>query len=706
MPVREEQVGAASSLPVSRPSPGRRAALVLSVCFVLGLISFWLPLRGVHLDAMNGYGLISVLPILTLAGAALLIVTFFLTLGLNRPHRVLLGLQLVSLVFMLHGLGPALEELARPPTAWQHLGFVEYILRTGEPHVALDARYSWPAFFTLIGFVTKAAGIGNLEPIMHWSSVGLELLYLVAFYLILRVMWANWRAKWFAAWMLVAADWVGQDYFAPQGFGFLLYLLFLGILLNWFMPTGEQDTWRPRRAFLSLRSQLMTPGERQVGRPSPREQTVVLLVLLGVFLFTVASHQLTPYLMLFAATGLVLMNRSTLRGLPILLGVVIAAWVSYMAKAYWAANTGDLFSGLGNLFDTLGSSVGGRVSKSSPELGLIQQTRILIAVVVVSLAFMGLYRRRRWRFDDRVAMVLLFVPFLAIGLQNYGGEITLRVYFFVLPGACLLVAYLFFPTAFTIARPVRAVAAAAVCGLVIAGLFIFVRFGNENFEQVRPGEVQAFESMLRASPKGRINIVWVNGLKDPEVGGFPQAPWGLAAQERWDYTEVQAPAKPEDVKPVVDALRQQPGGYFLTTRGNEAYNHYNFGLSADYAGRMLKALNASAELRPVLRNKDADLFVLRTPLPDPPPPVVPPTRFNIGKTTWTQVGILATVLLVLVLTVREIARIRGNLVRRRKHSDRAAEEHPVLWGFGLAVWPLLALSIFVIFERFHTLGSG
>ncbi len=696
--LREEREAPPSAEPPARvrPVPRDRAVVALVVSFLAGLALYWVPLRGVDLAAMNGYGLVSVLPIATLAGAFVLVVTFFATLALDRPRRALLAVQLVALVCALHGLAPALEELARPPTAWQHLGFVEYITRTGEPHVMLDARYSWPGFFAAAGFVTRAAGIEDLEPIMHWSPVGLELLYLVAYYLVLRVMWADWRAKWTAAWLLVAADWVGQDYFAPQGLGFVLYLLLLGILLNWFMPHRDEPAWRPgRRRFPFGPAGLMTPGERRVGHPGPGERTAVFAVALGIFAITVATHQLTPYLMLFAVTGLVLVGRCALRGLPILMAVLTASWIGYMAKAYWEGQSDSLFSGIGNLFDTLGSSVAGRVTKSSAELAAVQQTRILIAVAVVSLAFCGLYRRRRRRFDDRAAMVLLLVPFLAIGLQNYGGEITLRVYLFVLPGACLLMAYLFFPTAFPVARPVRAAGAAAVCGLLVAGSFLFVRFGNENFEQVRPGEVQAFHEMLRQAPQGRINLVWQTGLKGP-MGAFPQAPWGLSSQERWDYTELQAPRRPEDIRPILNALKRQPGGYFLTTRSNEEYNHYFFALPEDYGPRLVKALESSPELRPVFRHRDADVFALRTQ-PGPAPQVTPPLPFEVGRTAWTQVGVLSTVLLTIVLVTREVARIRGRLPRRGAH--------PVLRGFGYATWPLVALCLFVIFERFHVLGS-
>jgi hypothetical protein len=658
-----------------RPAPRHLPETLCAALFVAGLALFWLPLREVELAAMSGYGLISVLPVATLAGAALLVVTFFLTLGLDRPHRTLLGAQLAGLVVTLHGLAPGLEELARPSTAWQHLGFVEYLTRTGRPDVLLDARYSWPGFFAGVGFVTRAAGIDDLEPLMHWSPVALQLLYLAAYFLILRGMRANWRATWFAAWLLITADWVGQDYFAPQGLGFAFYLLFVGILVNWFMPVEPGHR---------------VPGELPSEDPGTRERVVVLFVLLGVFGSTVASHQLTPHVMVFAATALVLVRRCSLRGLPILTAVLVMGWISYLTKAYWSGRTDDLFSEIGSLFDTLHTSVGGRVAQGSAELALIQQTRIAIAVLLVTLALLGLARRRRLRFDDRVAAVLLGVPFLTIALQNYGGEITLRVYLFILPGACLLVAYLFFPTASAAARPVRAVGAAGLCGLLIAGLFLFVRFGNENFERVRPGEVQAFETMLATFPTGRINLVWQAGRKGP-IAGYPVAPWGLRAQERWDYTEIAAtPDDPADLRPILAALKARPGGCFLTTRSNESYNRYTFGLAPDYATRMVQALSASPELVRIHHDADADVFALRTQPAGAVPAVRAPVRFDLGMTAWTPVGILATLLLVILLVAGEIFRLRGRPFPRT---------------LSRAVWPLLAVCVLVVFERFSTLGS-
>ncbi|MCO5996209.1 polysaccharide biosynthesis protein [Actinoallomurus rhizosphaericola] len=678
-----------------RPRRRARVAWPPWVLFAAGLGLYWLPLRQVRLTRMNGYGLISVLPVATLVGAGLLVAAFFGTLWLDRQRRVLLLLQLVAIVVALHGLAPALEPYARPETAWQHYGFVEYIRRTGAADYALDARFSWPGFFALVAFVTRVAGLRDLEPLLHWAPVAAQLLYLAPLYLILRTMRANWRACWLAAWLFVVVDWVGQDYFSPQGFTYLLYLLFIGVLLNWFRPPVRPAAWRSVpgrvRAFVSGP---LAAGERPPVDVPAGTRAALLVVLAVVFAVTTASHQLTPFLTLFTCTGLVVVRRCTARGLPVLLAVMVAGWVGFMATAYWAGHIGDLFSGAGALLSNLTGGVAGRVSNGSESLATVQLVRILIAAVTMLLAVYGAVRRRLRRLDDRVAFVLLAAPFLAAGLQNYGGEIALRVYFFVLPGACLLAAYAFFPTTFPAPRRTLAVGGAALSGLLLAGGFLFVRFGNETFEQVRPGEVKAFEAMLRQTPTGVINVVWQADPQD-DAGYFPMMPWGARSMERFDYTAVRASANPSDVSGIVAALRERPGGYFITSRANEAYNHYNYGLPASYAGRLRAALAAAPQLRPVFTDGDAAVYALRTPAPGAPPPPARAARFTFGSTRWTPLGLVALPSLIVLLLVREIVRLYAP-------PGTGSRLRPFTWGAAV----LLIACAGVIAERFLALGSS
>ncbi|MBC6459318.1 hypothetical protein [Actinomadura sp. HBU206391] len=709
------------------------SAIVVCLLLVLGLALFWLPLRGVRLDTMSGYGVISVLPALTLLGVAVLTANFLITLALSRPRPVLLTAQLLGMAVSLHALAQALEPVARFPTAWQHAGFIEYITRTHGVDTMLDARFNWPGFFALVGFATKAIGQDDLEPVLHWAPVVTNLLYLGPFALILRTLQASWRAKWFAAWLFPVANWVGQDYLSPQAFGYLLYLCWVAILLNWFRPPPATIRGQGRRR--------RSPGARRTGRfwraydwtfgpmepgelpPRPigvRERAVLFLLLVAVSVVATAAHQLTPFLMIATTAGLVLARRCTLRGLPLLGAVVFVAWLSFMTRAYWAGHLNEVLGGVGRLGTNLSASVGQRITDGSAELARVQFARVALAVLVSLLALLGLLRRRARRTDDRVALVLLLAPFASFGLQSYGGEIALRTYFFMLPGACILTSYLFFPartvgpvgdpapdsrTAPVVAAAARRrprlrlrlrdtvpMFAAGALALVLVFGFVLVRFGNERFERVRPGEVKAFDAILERRPKGAIDVVWLTA-EDTTASGFPVMPWSHHGYERFGYPVLQTSLDPAgDVEAITAQLREQgQTGFFVTTRGHEAYLDLSGGLPVSYSARLRAALSQSRDLQVVFADPDAAVFALRSPPPQPDPPLRPAARLSIGLTPWTPAGVVYLPVLLGLLIARELRRLRTAPGRRR------------LRPYTVLAVPLLAGLIAVVVERFMIL---
>ncbi|MGH4025400.1 MAG: lipopolysaccharide biosynthesis protein [Pseudonocardiaceae bacterium] len=309
----------------------------VGVLTVAAALLYLVPLRGIDLDAMTGYGLISVLPAASLAGLALLTLAFMATLALRRAYRLMLGAQLTILVGCLHGVTALIEPLPRFAISWVHLGFVEYIGRTGTTAPALDGRFSWPGFFALVAFVTDSTRWQDLLPVLKLTPLLSNLLYLLAFALLLRNLRASWRATWFAAWLFCVLNWVGQDYFSPQGFGYGLYLIFIAILVTWFRPAEIRTTagapgpgrsgsfawWRPAGGF--------SPGELPVRPAEHALRVTLLLLLLGVFVVASASHQLTPFLMVGACAGLVLARRCVVTGLPVLLIVILAGCIIYLS---------------------------------------------------------------------------------------------------------------------------------------------------------------------------------------------------------------------------------------------------------------------------------------------------------------------------------------------------------------------------------------
>ena len=228
--------------------PGRSQTVPVAVLCLLtaGAVALYsAQLHNVDLGGMTGVGLISVLPVSTLLGLGLLTIGFIGALSLRRRCAWLLGVQVVLLVVLLHGITIMLESEPRFQITWIHAGFVEYIDRTGTTAPNLDGRWSWPGFFALAAFWVGSGERAALSPILTLTPVVNNLLYLVALGLLLSTVRMSWQARWLAAWLFCLLNWIGQDYFSPQGWTYLLYLLFVGFLVTWFRPTERTSGEAP-----------------------------------------------------------------------------------------------------------------------------------------------------------------------------------------------------------------------------------------------------------------------------------------------------------------------------------------------------------------------------------------------------------------------------------------------------------------------------
>ncbi|MER7643206.1 lipopolysaccharide biosynthesis protein [Streptomyces sp. NPDC126522] len=667
-----------------------RPGVVLGCLLVAALLLYWVPalrLGESDLDRMGGLGLISVLPLPTLGGAALLIVVFASLLWLGREHKTLLMITLLATVFSLHALPAVIETEPRFPTAWQHLGFIDYIDRTGSAVPDLDARWSWPGFFAVAAFVGRTCGITDWSEVIRWWPTAIQLAYLAPMFLLVRSLRASWRAKWTGIWIFVLSGWVGQDYFSPQGFTFLLYLAFVAILLVWFR--APHVLWTRMR-----------PGEAEVEPTDRRQQAVLLMVLTGLFAASVPAHQLTPFVMLGVLTVLVLIGRSELRGLPILFAVLVAVWLGFMAEPYWSGHFNDLFGGVGGVGSNVSTSVSGRIQGGSSTHKLVLYTRVLLAGGVMAFACWGWLRRRTNKYRERSLLVLTFVPFLGFGMQSYGGEMALRVFMFAVPGAALLAGLALFPRTGATAEEREkdrsnrlAPLAALLAGLLLMGGFLVARWGNEGFERVRPGEVAAM-NYVYAHDKPTVRLLW---LTDDTVNDVtPAMPWGAKDMERVNYVPTMAPADPVLVSGLVKALKDAgPNSYLMLNKSEVVSLQLDAGYATTWESRLIQNLDDRQELKKVLVNADATVYTLRqqpagaVPKPDPGP--IGP---QITWTPWSVVGALAAVALILMLTAREVVRVA---VRPGVRQLRWLQSS--FW-FSL---PLLAVLLASLVQRFLTM---
>ncbi|MFG3204663.1 lipopolysaccharide biosynthesis protein [Streptomyces sp. NPDC048192] len=666
-----------------------RSGVVLGCLLIAALLLYWVPalrLGEADLDRMGGLGLVSVLPLPTLVGAALLVTVFAALLWLRREHRALLLLTLLATVVSLHALPAVIETAPRFPTAWQHLGFLDYIDRTGSAVPDLDARWSWPGFFAVAAFVGRACGVTDFTEVIRWWPTAIQLAYLAPMFLLTRSLRAGWRAKWTGVWLFVLCGWVGQDYFSPQGFTYLLYLVFVAVLLVWFRP--------PRVIWTRFR-----PGEAEVEPAGRRQRAVLLLLLIGLYAASVPAHQLTPFVMLGVLAALVLLGRSELRGLPLLFAVLVAVWVGFMAEPYWSGHFDDLFGGVGGVGSNVSTSVSGRIQGGDSTHKLVLYTRVLLAGSVMAFACWGWWRRRSHRYRERSLLVLTFVPFLGFGMQSYGGEMALRVFMFAVPGAALLGALALFPRTGATAeerakdRMSLAPLAALLAGLLLVGGFLVARWGNESFERTRPGEVAAM-NWVYAHDRPTVRLLWLT--QDTVNDVTPAMPWGAKDMERVDYVPTLAPVDPVLVSGLVKALKDAgPNSYLMVNRSQVTYLRLDAGYPATWEPRLVENLDDRQELTKVLVNDDVTVYALRKrPAGAVPRPHPGPIGPRITWTPWSVVGALAAVVLILLLAAREVVRVA---VRPGVRQLR------LLQGTFWFALPLLAVVLASLVQRFLTL---
>lgn len=474
-------------------------------------------LADVNLDAMTDIGLASVLPPRMLAAYALLPPAFCLALRSGRTWLVLAAV--VITVMLLFGVAVLVEPTVRFSVSWRHAGIAQVIQSTGAVDPRIDAYFNWPGFFVLTAFLADVSGYANPIEIARWTPLVLELLYLPALLTIGKALTDDSRMLWGGVWLFYVSNWIGQDYFSPQGLAFLLYLCTLAVLLRWFQYDSRRSSRIPE-TLATLQSRLLSMASRLVGSkadlapsapPTSAGQRITLvLVVVLLFVAVVGTHQLTPIALLLSVTSLVLVRRCALRGLPALLAILLGTWLVYMSVAYLSGHASDVTGKIGAVNQNVGSNVSGRVKGSDGHLAVVY-LRVAVTLVFWTLAMMGGLRRFRLGFVDRALVALAMAPFPLLLLQSYGGEVLLRVALFAMPFMALLAAALFFPTLAKGRSRGTLVIFGLVATFLLAG-FVVTRYGNERMDYLSPREVAGVEALYRIAPPGSVLVAASNAV--------------------------------------------------------------------------------------------------------------------------------------------------------------------------------------------------
>jgi hypothetical protein len=147
----------------------------------------------------------------------------------------------------------------------------------------------------------------------------------------------------------------------------------------------------------------------------------------------------------------------------------------------------------------------------------------------------------------------------------------------------------------------RGAAALAAVAVLLTPAFYVARFGNEQFEQVRPAEVQAVAEMYRLAPKGA-SLVSLNS----------NVPWRYRDFVGYDYRSSPDESALRTMHDVLALMPANPrGSYLLLTRGQFFASTTAYGLPADIDRHIVDLVRSSPRFRLVYSNPDAWLYKLR-----------------------------------------------------------------------------------------------
>lgn len=602
----------------ARPTPWASRP-VFHIWLLLVACVFWLAsLQTTDLDRMGGYGLLSALPVTFYAALAVITAGFLLGVRHEMSSRLLFP-YLILFIVVVHASPVFLYGTLRYAWAWKHVGVVDYFMRTHtiNPHLSfLPVYQNWPGFFGLSTTLTEAVGLRSALSFAAWAPPVFELLNLAAVWVVFGALTEDRRVRLTASWFFLIANWVGQNYFAPQAFVFFLTLVTFGIVLT-SLSRRPAAPRLLRRVVPALRDSAST------AMPAATSGTAGTVAILCVIFAVVAtSHPLTPLVLTASLVGLALFGVLRVRTIPVIMGAMTVGWLLTGARTYWFDNTSSIFQGFGS-FGTNVSSNLVQLSNVEASQKIVSQMGRLQVGVIALLALIGLGRRLLRGNWDAAAVVLLCSPMVILVGGNYDGEALFRVFLFALPFAAFFIALLLYPSRDSGTGALTTAFAIGISAVVLVG-FLFAYYGKDSWSYFTRSEIRAASIVYDRAPDGTL---LVEGTRD-----YPNQ---FRDAERFTYVTL-ANEPTRSVERVIDhpvaKLAEWLGdpryqaAYLLITRAQKEQIDAIGPLPRGSLQRIEDAVLASPRFDVVFHDRDATLVRVARPGPaGPEGPTAPAT---------------------------------------------------------------------------------
>jgi hypothetical protein len=575
---------------------------------VAALVIWRLSLRHVDVTHLDSYGLPPALGLAWFAALGLALIGASLTLGAGRFRPLVFVLYLIAVATILYGSIAVLSAQPHYSWAYKHFGVTRLLEAQGHVSTGVDIYNRWPGFFALAAVFARVAGQSNPEAYASWAELFFTLIDAALIAGVVKAIARSGQIAAAAALLFVVSDWVGQEYFSPQAFGFTLGLGLLLVVLRHLCPTDRLSARRLTRMIgrVARTAQLPALGDRS--STWPRRTSIGVVLALDVVI--VGSHQLTPYMVLVQMVVLMLTGLLKTRGMVAVMALITFAYLA--ANLSYVQHNFGLFSSI----DPFNNAQHSAIYDLAPQAGKAfsaQAAHLLSFVVWLGAALAAAVLARRGLLRRALPLALLAVsPFALIFGQSYGGEASLRVILFSFPWCAALIAW-----ALLAIRRVRLRQCLTVAGaLVLSALFVPAFLGQEELNVIPVGEVRASDWFYAHAPAD--SVLMLAGPDFPARYG-PRYKVVIGPQSDDDPNLLRTPTfrhrplGPADVPSVLGGIRDYSSRGFLAFSTTEDTYARVFRLTAPGGLESLeRAVAASPQFRLVYGDRDARIYeVLR-----------------------------------------------------------------------------------------------
>jgi O-antigen/teichoic acid export membrane protein len=612
------------------------AANFVGVGLALSALTVWASsLASIETSSVSDLGLASVLPIGYVVALVLTTAGFCVSLKQRKVKRPAATANLVALAIILYATPALIYESARGAIAYRHVGVSEMISRTGTADPMIDAYTNWPGFFATSSVISEAMGYDSPLVLVNWFPLGINLISISLIGLLAHMFFRDRRAAFLSMWFFLLANWVGQDYFAPQAFGFILYLGIIILLFFALLPHAPRvpefvrwagshlgrvgglqakiTGWTGRGSGIlarwTMNRQIVSTIQAQqaIALENSRSaalKVVSLILVIILFAAVVYSHQVSPVAIIISVTALYILHRFSLFRLPLIMALIMLSWWIFMAFTFFAGH----FEGVSDEVGTLGRNLQENVVQRLPgdadrvfsaERTSVLQTRMILTAGIIGLAIVGTVRRFAAGYLDIILLTLAAAPLSLMLLGSHGGEILMRASYFALPFICILAAAAFIVRSGQLLSW-TAVGLLAVTSLLIATGFLVAKYGNERIYHFTTSEVAAVDFVYDRADADTLLIA-----------GSWNTPWRHRSYENISYLPLEEESvtafQLEDLQTTATDWNRGEV-YVVITRSQRAHFELLLGRDPELFTAIEVELQSSPSFENVFSNSDASVY--------------------------------------------------------------------------------------------------